>query len=369
MKKFNFFKTLSLVALSSTLLFQGCKKDPVIVPIAQTVTLKTDILVAQTLKDLGTGIDYIVEGNLDVKGVTLTIEPGVTIQFAQNASLRMVDFGAMRAIGTTANPILFTGKQNTKGFWKGLIFESTNNSENQLENCTVEYAGEASAYSSTIKGAILAGTFASKPVLLSLKNITIQHNTNNGLYIDDQATLSAFDNCTITDNAFPIKAMEEGINSIDNDNKMTGNASDVVEWANYGGSDVSSNTKINTLTIPIRFTGDDLKVAKGATLTISAGTKMQMSQNTQMSAYNGGIIVMDGTSASPIIFDGVQKTRGFWKGIISYGAGSSVTMKYVQANDGGDLALVEVELETECRWSVWLLVIPNNLQCPLLQLD
>ena len=339
MKKFNFFKTLSLVALTSTLLVQGCKKDPVIVPVAQTVVLKTDIVVAQTLKDLGTGIDYIVEGNLDVKGVVLTIEPGVTIQFAQNASLRMVDFGAMKAIGTTANPILFTGKQSTKGFWKGLIFESSNNTDNQLENCTVEYAGEASAYSTTIKGAVLAGNFLSKPVLLSLKNVTIQHNTNNGLYIDDQAKLSTFDNCTLTDNAFPIKAMEEGINSIDNDNKMTGNASDVVEWANYGGSDVSSNTKINTLSIPIRFTGDDLKVAKGATLTISAGTKMQMAQNTQMSAYNGGIIVMDGTLASPIIFDGVQKTRGFWKGIVSYGAGSSVTMKYVQANDGGDLAL------------------------------
>ena len=58
-----------------------------------------------------------------------------------------------------------------------------------------------------------------------------------------------------------------------------------------------------------------------------------------LTAYNGGTIVMDGTSASPIIFDGVQKTRGFWKGIVSYGAGSSVTMKYVQANDGGDLAL------------------------------
>ena len=336
MKKFNFFKTLSLVALTSTLLVQGCKKDPVIVPVAQTVVLKTDIVVAQTLKDLGTGIDYIVEGNLNVKGVVLTIEPGVTIQFAQNASLRMIDFGAMKAIGTAANPILFTGKQSTKGFWKGLIFESTNNTENQLENCTVEYAGEASAYSTTIKGAVLAGNFFSKPVLLSLKNVTIQHNTNNGLYIDDQATLSAFDNCTITDNAFPIKAMEEGINSIDNDNKLTGNTSDVVDWAVYGGSDIASNTKINTISIPIRVGSDELRVAKGATLTISAGNKLQMAQNAMLTAYNGGTIVMDGTSAAPIIFDGVQKTRGFWRGIISFGAGSSVTLKYVQANDGGD---------------------------------
>jgi hypothetical protein len=336
MRKINFYPAIILVLLSFSL-FQSCKKEDV-TPVATTITLKTNITTAQTLKDLGSGIDYIVEGNLDVKGVTLTIEPGVVIQFAQNASLRMIDFGAMKANGTSASPILFTGAQKTKGFWKGLIFESTNNTDNQLEFCTIEYAGEAAAYSTTIKGALLAGTFFSEPVLLSLKNVTVHHNSNNGLYIDDRATLSALDNCTFTDNAFPIKAMEEGINSIDNDNKFTGNTNDVVEFAYYGGATINTSSKIRALAIPYRFTSDDLQAFKGATITFEAGVKMQMGQNSKISSYNGGIILMEGTAAQPITFDGVQKTRGFWKGILSDGAGSSVTLKYVNVNDGGDLA-------------------------------
>ncbi len=338
MKKTRFNLALAITLISFSLI-QSCKKEDVTPP-ATTVTLKTNISAPQTLKDLGTGIDYIVDGNLDVKGVTLTIEPGVVIQFTQNSSLRMLDFGAMKALGTSTNPILFTGAQATKGFWKGLIFESTNNTDNQLEFCTIEYAGEAAAYSTTIKGAILAGTFFSKPVLLSMKNVTIQNNTNNGLYIDDQATLSALDNCIFKGNDTPIKAMEEGINSIDNDNTFTGNANDIIEWAIYGGGEISSNTTVPALAVSYRYsTGSALTIKTGATLTVSAGVKIQMAQNSELSAYNGGTIKMEGTAAQPITFDGIQKTRGFWKGIISYGAGSSVTMKYVNVNDGGDLLL------------------------------
>jgi hypothetical protein len=337
MKKTRFNLALAITLISFSF-FQSCKKE-VVTPVAQTITLKTNIVAAQTLKDLGTGIDYIVDGEIDIKGVTLSIEPGVSIQFTQNSSLRAIDFGAIKANGTSAQPILFTGAQNTKGFWKGLIFESTNNTDNQLEYCTVEYAGNASAYSTTIKGAVLAGNFFSKPVLLSMKNVVLQNNANNGLYIDDQATLSALNNCTFKGNDTPIKAMEEGVNSIDNDNIFTGNTNDFVEWAVYGGGNISTSTIARYLAVPYRFTSDVLTIAKGSTLTVAAGTKIQMAQNSEFSAYNGGIINMEGTAAQPITFEGVQKTRGFWKGIVSYGAGSSVTMKYVNVNDGGDLLL------------------------------
>jgi hypothetical protein len=338
MKKTRFNLALAITLISFSLI-QSCKKEditPIITP-ATTVTLKSNITVAQTLKDLGSGVDYIIDGNLDVKGVTLTVDPDVVIQFTQNSSLRMLDFGALKANGTAAKPILFTGTQKSKGFWKGLIFESTNNTDNQLEFCTVEYAGEASAYSTTIKGAVLAGSFFSKPVLLSMKNVTLQNNSNNALYIDDQATLSALDNCVFKGNDTPIKAMEEGVNSIDNDNTFTGNSNDFIEWAVYGGGNIALSTTVRNLAIPYRFTSDELNIAKGATLTVAAGTKFKMGQNSKFIAYLGGVILMEGTATQPITFDGVQKTRGFWKGIISDGAGSSVTMKYVNVNDGGDL--------------------------------
>ncbi len=338
MKKTRFNLALAITLISFSLI-QSCKKEDVIpiTPPATTVTLKSNITVAQTLKDLGSGVDYIVEGNLDVKGVTLTIEPGVVIQFTQNSSLRMLDFGAMKALGTSTNPILFTGAQATKGFWKGLIFESTNNTDNQLEFCTVEYAGKAAAYGTTIYGAVLAGTFFSNPVRLSLKNVTIQNNTNNGLYVDDQATLSSFDNCVLKGNDAPIWAVEEGIAFVDNDNTFTGNTLDVVNWHFWGAGNISNTLNVNNLTVPYRLTGDVIQSNKGGTINFAAGTKVQMAQNGLVLCYNGGIINMNGTAAQPIIFEGVQHTRGFWKGITSDGSGSNLTMKFVNVNDGGDV--------------------------------
>ncbi|RPI55554.1 MAG: hypothetical protein EHM56_05160, partial [Chloroflexi bacterium] len=75
------------------------------------------------------------------EGVTLAVEPGVEVQFDPYASL--IVLGTLKAIGTEAQPILFTGTVKEPGSWLFLLIESTSWIRNQgsvLRHVTIEYA-------------------------------------------------------------------------------------------------------------------------------------------------------------------------------------------------------------------------------------
>ncbi len=77
-------------------------------------------------------------------GATLTIEPGVTVKVATNVNIR-VEGGKLQAIGTAAQPILFTSAQEqpTAGDWGGIIVN--NNGTIQLTQVELRYGGSAKA--------------------------------------------------------------------------------------------------------------------------------------------------------------------------------------------------------------------------------
>jgi hypothetical protein len=83
--------------------------------------IDTDI-VADTQWSLS-GSPYVVNGDLAVApGSSLTIDPGVLVQFADDASLNF--FGPLIAVGTESQPIVFTSLsvEPVVGNWSGLVF-------------------------------------------------------------------------------------------------------------------------------------------------------------------------------------------------------------------------------------------------------
>jgi hypothetical protein len=84
---------------------------------------------------------------------TLTIEPGVTLRFKKGGVFHVEvgvgpnpATGALIAVGTLANPIVFTSAESSPaaGDWLGIYFGLTPNPRDRLDFVRVEYAGGAS---------------------------------------------------------------------------------------------------------------------------------------------------------------------------------------------------------------------------------
>jgi hypothetical protein len=117
-----------------------------------------------------------------MNGATLTIEPGVTVRFAQGTALAIN--GQLLVRGTAANPVRFTGTALTPGHWGFIKFEADSTDATYddngvytagsiLQHAIVEYAGSVSAN----PGAIVA-TQASPYI----EHVTVRYSAQYGIY-------------------------------------------------------------------------------------------------------------------------------------------------------------------------------------------
>ncbi|MBN1971537.1 MAG: hypothetical protein JXR48_04125 [Candidatus Delongbacteria bacterium] len=131
---------------------------------------------------------YLVTNNLIVsENVTLTIEPGVKLYFAEAKSMQIN--GELIARGTESDRILFTGLINEPGSWGSIVFEETAISAqfdddynyisgSILEYCDVMYGGENN--SSTIE------TIES---VIYINNTHIRYSISKGVSISTESTV------------------------------------------------------------------------------------------------------------------------------------------------------------------------------------
>lgn len=172
------------------------------------------------------GSPYIVVSPvLVMEGVTLTIEPGVTIRFNSHKALQ-ID-GELIAMGTSDNPIIFTSNLGgNPGDWDYVVFSDSSvdavydvNGNYQsgaiLQHVIIEYAGGASVNNNgalrldaaapfvthtTIRDNASTGIMAfNSPLTLKLTHNTIMDNAGTGIYVTSATTVEITDS-TIADN-------------------------------------------------------------------------------------------------------------------------------------------------------------------------
>jgi hypothetical protein len=132
--------------------YTGNKIDEILLQSFGTGIAGGGLIVDATLHDRG--VPYRVGGHFNVGGgntrATLTIEPGVTIKFEPQSSLRIQTFtgdtpanAAIVAVGTAAKPIVFTSAAAVPqpGDWEGLWFGGSLEPTNRLDYVHIEYAG------------------------------------------------------------------------------------------------------------------------------------------------------------------------------------------------------------------------------------
>ena len=92
------------------------------------------------------GSPYQVQGSIQiVNGDSLTIEPGVTVNF--HGTYKLLVLGKLKAIGTITDTITFTAADTTTG-WRGIRFDNTptTNDTSRITYCKIQY-GKATGIS------------------------------------------------------------------------------------------------------------------------------------------------------------------------------------------------------------------------------
>jgi PKD repeat protein len=128
---------------------------------------------------LGFGATYLVRGFLGI-ATGLKILPGAAFKFTSGKGLVIVGNGYLNAQGTDELKIVFTGVNETKGFWNGIHFR-TNSDLNVLSKTRIQYAGMSNQPGIPAASIHIGENYVSK---LKITQSTIAHGEGYGIAID-----------------------------------------------------------------------------------------------------------------------------------------------------------------------------------------
>ncbi|WP_299644171.1 right-handed parallel beta-helix repeat-containing protein [uncultured Chloroflexus sp.] len=285
---------------------------------------------------------YVASLSID-NNATLTIEPGVRVVFSQNGSVSVWQ-GTLRAIGTAAQPITFTGSTAEAGWWRELDVSGTGTAE--IEQAVIEYGG---GYGSV---------YADGAANLTLRNVTIRQSSGEGLRLFNRTGTTVLEQVTFANNRWGLAVYNVGNTSPIGAITLTGcTFQNNTEYGIYqdtinmpltytshtftgnGLADIGINGGDLSRTLTLGPTGAKVRVLNsftvlaGATLTISPGTRLEFADYKKM--FVEGALNAAGTATQPIVFTGVNREAGAWQGIQVQQAGSAI-LEYATIEYAGD---------------------------------
>jgi hypothetical protein len=300
----------------------------------------------------------------------LTIEPGVTVTFASNASLTIgmgqtaAAPGGLQAVGTAAAPIVLTSDaaSPSAGAWGGVYFSPTADPTSTLSHAVVKYGGQqftpllnqpVDLGSIYVDAGMASPLSTSTPLHILLSNLTVSNNGGSGIvFFGPYAGFAASSGAlTITDWAsggYPIvidansadtlpttlttgSGQQGAIGIIQEDQNRNGGGTDILihneTWPSIpipyavDASDYSNTTNGCGLVV-------DGTANATITLTIAAPNTVEFQKPTGGGAggacgiyvsqnHSGGRLIANGTASAPIVFTSAQASPapGDWAGV------------------------------------------------------
>ena len=302
--------------------------------------------------------DLTIGQDIDDRPVTLSVAAGTVIKVPR-AKLIQSSSGTLSAIGTAAQPIVFTATSDDsvggdsngdghasapyRGFWEAIYLRGPGNA---MEHVEVRYAGDTDGDGAGF-GAVNAleiDHVASTPDAesrLAHVNVAESYSTGVGVlrgspmledvHVRDGSGVAFYFALAASPSASGLTAADTGGDRIE-----------------LQGGTLSTDRSWDYGQLPVQLSGD-FAVAAAATLTIAAGTVVKMPQAKYIESTTGTISAI-GTAAEPIVFtaatddsvggdsnnDGVVSTpyRGFWEAIYLRGPGNA--MEHVEVHYAGD---------------------------------
>lgn len=249
--------------------------------------------------------------SLSLSGRGFTIESGTTILMKKGIGIDVNQGGSLRIRGTPSRPVRFGAEENV-GTWKGIHVEAGVEANNEWENVEITDAGDAqwTGASHTKSAIYLSGNAAVKMV-----GVTVRDSRGHGLLIDEGVSLQ-FENGTFEGNNIPVRVHPSTAHALGPETRFINNENNYVSVS--AGSQTGSTTW-NALEVPYRI---EAGLNVEGDLSLEPGAELEVTQNTPIQVFVGGTLTALGTEEEPIVFRGVNASRGFWKGIDVQSAGS-----------------------------------------------
>ena len=294
------------------------------------VIISEDINEDRVLEDIftdGTLADYIVTANITVSA-RLTVNPGVKIHFEQDKGLKISPEGTLIAkgindgTGSTEKGITFTGKDDSKGFWKGILLMS-NNPLNELEYVSIENGGSspfAEMPSQTTANLVLLSTNTTTAALKVSKSI-FYNSAGYGMFLHSNSELREFENNYFQNNTgSAIYVPAHQLHKLDFYSHFTGNNG--FDGVETGGSvnqteevvwpDFNDGSRY--------FVTNDINLHSG--VSIQPGATFEFKEGLVLRVMDGAYLNAIGTAASKIIFTAHTKNPAYYWGSILFNSAS-----------------------------------------------
>ena len=210
------------------------------------------------------GSPYIIRTTVTVpEGIRVTVEPGVRVHFVQNQG--MIVRGTLEAIGSSSDPIVFTGTVELPGWWRSINIQ--NQGSAVLKWCEVSFAGTSD------QGAILK----SGSGFLELSDSTVRRTAGDGLRIS-----SGYSSFVSQNNEFlyNTNGVRVGINVsfLDLTSSFSGNIRDIY----LDGGTINTLVKWGASSSYSLFVSGDITVVEGGRLEIAPGSVLKFDQNRRL---------------------------------------------------------------------------------------
>lgn len=290
---------------------------------------------------------YLIQGSIQItNGSTLTIQPGVTVNF--QGTYKLLVLGRLLAVGNVSDSIIFTADNTTNG-WRSIRFDYTasSNDTSEIKYCKLLY-GKATGSSPDDNGGALYFNNFSKAVVANCRIAFCEANSNGGgaycnsanprilnNIISNNASITgqggglylSLSNSTISGNTISNNSVSgssvngygggiycSGGNSLIDNNTISGNSASINGGGIYctsGPTGIISNNIIDGNTTP--GSGGGIYCAQGSDASITGNS---ITNNT---ANRGGGIVFGGNNNFSSVF---------------YNTISNNTAQLSQGNDG-----------------------------------
>jgi len=272
-------------------------------------------------------VPYRIGDSTRVTDTDLTIEAGAAFHVREDGTLHIRSGSTFVAAGTDDEPIVFTGTEETPGWWNGLYISSSTDEDNQLRNALVEYGGGGDR-----RGTVQVGR-RHREARLTMTNCTLRHSESYGLYVHTESDLpDSSENSYVSNDAGAVLTSANNMHYLDSDSDYTGNGEDVVD---IEGADIDDATlQWQALDVPYRM--DEETRLTDTDVEIQAGAEFYFQEGGQLHVRDGSRFVAEGRDDEPIVFTGTEETPGWWKGLyISSATDEDNTLDNVVVEYGG----------------------------------